>query len=337
MPPETIQIRGGQRITFSWSEGRAKLNTDRVYQSLKQSDCLLSKKFEDSAQAMVAVTGRVDELILLHEALLQAYKGNWAQVGVPLGKLVALVRSTVKVGSSTPPDAVFASVVGSLFGRQKVEKSAFLAVAGRIRRQLERRCVQLEALELDIQKELKISESLTERSAFHTCSCGNLRFHSAGACDVCGKATKGQPKLLLKIHPTLKQILESNTWLELAIARMFESKGFEVLVGPTVLGLSGTEHEVDIVARDKNDHLLVLAEVTVGRASLRELADLVLRGFDVPAHGRLLVTLAAGNVNAGKYAHRHGIAIVSQVRNNPDHLNTWIESFRRYYSTLVQN
>lgn len=337
MPIETIQIQGGQRLAFSWSAGRAKLNASPVYQALRSSDGLLTTGFTDNAKGMITVTEKVDELLSLHETLLRAFRGDWSEIRDPFSRLIRLIQGTGRVGISSPKNKLYRRAVSSIIRREKLDREAFLYITGRIARQLSAYCVQLEELESALKRELKVSHPLTERTVTHPCKCGNLRLDISSPCGVCGESVARKQSLVLRVDPMLREILQNNVWLELAVARILENKGFEVWVGPTVTGLSGTEHEIDIVARDGTEHLLVLGEVTTGRASLRELADLMLRGVDIPAHGKLLVSLGEGNSNASKYARRHGLAIVSQLREKTAHLEEWVENLRRLHGSLVHD
>lgn len=332
---EAVQIQGGHKLQLDWSEGRKKLNASPVYQALKTSDGLLSKSFLENGHAMIRVTENVDELLLIHQTLLDAFKGNFSKIQTPLIQLFFTLQGTRRLGPTSATDSSVQAAITSVIGRRKLDEQSFLKISKRISRQLARSCVQLESLETTIKKDLKVAQSLTERLATHVCRCGNLREDPSAACVVCGRVKTGPPQLLLKIDPVLKEIIQNNVWLELAIGHIFEQKGFEVWIGPTVTGLSGTEHEVDIVARDKTSRILVLAETTSGRASLRELADLMLRGLDIPAHVRVLATCNAGNPNASKYAQRHGIAIVSDLRTNSARFEQCLDLIRKYQESLT--
>ena len=332
---DTLQIQGGQRLTVSWSEGRRRLNESPVYQALKASDGLLDKSFGTDGQAMIRVSEQVDELLLLHRTLLAGFEGRTAEVQKSLRELFGQVRS-VFPRTSTQRNKAYLSLAKSIIEKKKIERPAFLEASKGIHKRLSEYCVQLESLEVQLKRHLGVTIALTEQSAYHRCRCGNLRFEAGAPCVVCGTRPAGVSMALLRIHPVFKQVIENHVWLELAVARLLETKGFEVLVGPTVVGMSGTEHEIDIVARDRTSKILILGEVTIGPASLRELADLMLRGIDVPAHGRVLVTLGASNSNTSTYAQRHGIGIVSEVGTRQAHLDNWVTSLRRYHAALVQ-
>ena len=85
-----------------------------------------------------------------------------------------------------------------------------------------------------------------------------------GTCAKCSEeinsATKTEQRPIALLNPNVKVFFRQNWWLEEGVARLLKKRNFQVKVGVYVLGFSGVEHEIDILAIKKSDHIRVVCE-----------------------------------------------------------------------------
>lgn len=205
------------------------------------------------------------------------------------------------------------------------EKRAFFDT---LRRGIVESSRQIQLLDGDLRKKVGSEVSFVRHWPLYECECGPLGNDVRGECVLCRKGPVSDPTSIAGIQPDLLHVLDNNTWLELGVARVFDKLGFVTYIGSHPVGLSGASHEVDILAWDPQQRHLILAEVTTEQASMDRMGKVLLRREDIPVHAAALVTLGDETDDVREYGRRHGIGVISSVRDNCGQLQKWIESAR---------
>lgn len=219
----------------------------------------------------------------------------------------------------------FKVLTGTLSGEERVD--LFEAV----RREVLTSSQKIAQLNADLQSQLQVEVDFVRHLPLYECVCGPLVGGVGTSCPICHTTPTDHPRSISVIDPALDQILASNIWLELGIARVFDRRGFVTYVGSHPIGLSGADHEVDILAWDPELKHLILAEVTSEVASMERLGRVLYRRLDVPAHACALVTLREAAPGVVEFGKRHIIGVIPMVRENIGQLEKWIDSTRREF------
>jgi hypothetical protein len=183
-------------------------------------------------------------------------------------------------------------------------------------------------IDADLRQLLRTSASFVKHSPLYECECGPLGHEVDSTCPLCESKARANPHSICTIQPDISQVMDDAVWFELGVARLFDACGFTTYVGSFPIGLSGGKHEVDIIAWDPSQKLLVIAETTTDSASMNRMARVLLRATDIRAHAAVLVSLGEAEEDVVSFGRRHSIAVIPRIRENTDQLKRWIQSTR---------
>jgi hypothetical protein len=180
------------------------------------------------------------------------------------------------------------------------------------------------------------SKELLERCELYACRCGCFQQATAGGCEACGTALTRGPSAAVRGAEAFATLINKGIYLELDVSRVLDDNGFEVHTGEHVQGLSGVDHEIDVLARSRAGNLSLLVEVTRKPANMEELANLVLRKADIPAHGYALVSSNSLTEECGRFAAAHGIAVFPSIQDRPESLVEWLKAIQQERGTAIR-
>lgn len=333
---QIVRITPGYELRYRWNSDRERLNRSEVYQALKNSDGLLSESFLKCASDLVDYDRRIEESLYVASVFARAFKSRRPLGDVDFLRLVAPLTPEGKEKHRTRSQArptELDLVLKVLQGR--ITKQDLRSIMNRVL------AVITEVSELIADKEVELQSAVGNDAirfcsggSAYVCECRTVQVGRKRPCDACGKPPKGFPFALNRVDPALIDILTNNRWLELAVARLFDRTGFETLVGPLVLGTSGAEHEVDIVAYDSAAGLVLCSEVSVGKGNLSEMADLLVRNQDIHFHGITLVTLKGTDEFASRFARAHGVGLFAEIRLHAKELTSWAKNLRSSHESI---
>jgi hypothetical protein len=329
---ETVAITPGYDLRYRWNTDRERLNRSEVYQALLNSDGLLNPSFLDCAKKLIEHDFEISEALDLAAVSAKSYKRRHPPAGEDFrrlfGTMSRLGLPDLKLSpSGTPNDLLMRILRGKLtrVGLRKIMNQVLVSIVD-VSEKIADQEIQLQALVGND------SVRFCSNTSAYICDCRTVQLGRKRPCDACGKIPRGFPTSINRVEPALVDIVINNRWLELAIARLFHITGFKTLIGAQVLGISGAEHEVDVIAYDPLAGLVICSEVSVGGANLNELADLLVRREDIHFHGATLVVLNSSDEYASRFAKAHGIGLFPQIRRNVKSLKSWVKNLRSSHS-----
>jgi len=148
-------------------------------------------------------------------------------------------------------------------------------------------------------------------------------------CELCGEDTSCASAVaqqeMTRLRPCVRRFYKQNVWLEEGVAHHFRSAGYEAVTGQIVTGSDGTRREIDVLAENPRNGLLVASECktrqkgnTVKHDDITKLAD-VLRCVGIPT-GVLVTTVQRERIHrdAFKIAARNAVQIWADAVDKSD-------------------
>lgn len=87
---------------------------------------------------------------------------------------------------------------------------------------------------------------------------------------------------IVKVPLEIRQVWQSNLWFEAYFAHLLQKLGCKTWTGIHVMGASGMQHEVDVLA--VKDDTVIISECKTGKASRNEVFNFCTKLGDLKAH-----------------------------------------------------
>lgn len=219
--------------------------------------------------------------------------------------------------------------------RLNLSEEDVLAYLRELRRRIRYLSRESFRVEEALRRLIPTEEKLLDRCELYPCHCGSFQQDIGSGCEACGgRITRGASPAVMK-GIELETMLEKGVYLELGIGRLLSENGFETQIGKHVQGISGIDHEVDLLAYNRGGKFSLLVEVTRRAIDRRELADLILRRADVPANVFAIVSSSSVDAEVAKFASANRIALFPFVQKNPDRFVRWLDALKKERGTAL--
>lgn len=362
---ETLRISDGYELRLTWDEKRGTLNQSPLYRALSESNGLLDARFVEKAETLAKFSRRIDAALELSGLVREVATGKgptpvelWGRAARFLGlresTLIEAAREIPRIESGGPlmPESADAGSVSPANGLSAVTSPtssppsrdlfglAMNVITGQltdadkarifegVRGEALETSRKIEGLDSELRELARTKVPFVEHSPLFECRCGPMGTEAGITCPLCAQGSIGHPHSVCRIRSDFDRIIAENIWMELGVARLFEAAGFATYVGVHPIGFSGAKHEVDVLAWDADQRLLIVAETTTDRASINRLGRVLLRAVDIRPHSTVLVSLAESDDEAVIFGKRHSIKVIPRIRENTDQLRNWIQSTR---------
>jgi hypothetical protein len=193
---------------------------------------------------------------------------------------------------------------------------------------------QVLSLEDALQAQLTTSLPFVARGDLYVCACGFASRGRIDPCELCGGTLDPNPKVMPEDEPHIRRLIEQDIWLELAIENLFVQRGFRTVVGAKWKGMSGLDHELDVVAK-LDGMFTVGVEVCSTGADMDEISKLLIRREEFPFQHFVLVTLGPSTQRAADFARFHNLAVFPKIRENVDKLSDWIATVQQRHGSVT--
>lgn len=159
-----------------------------------------------------------------------------------------------------------------------------------------------------------------------------------GKCS-CGKLLNDlsdiQEVTVAKINSNVTKFIEKNMWLEYGVEQLFEDEGYNTQCGYNILGTSGVQHEIDVLAEKKSAGKII-CECKTSSLILSDIHVLYSKMSDIGAfRGCIFTTDLEIDSNVRRFANSKNIAVMGSVlETDNDELKRKIHTFEDTFSSI---
>ena len=182
-----------------------------------------------------------------------------------------------------------------LLKQEDLRADLFLRVKGQINKKNLQK-LEKEIISIDKNIERKSGFRLTEPSVLFVCSkCKSILYEneiSTKKCLSCNrKITEESVQRIpiVKVPLEIRQVWQSNLWFEAYFAHLLQKLRFKTWTGIHVMGTSGIQHEVDVLAIKNGT--VIMSECKTGKVSRNDVFNFCTKLGDVKTHVSILALI----------------------------------------------
>jgi hypothetical protein len=320
----------GLSLNYEFPPERMELYASPTVRRLRERGVWFDPDVFPNLSELVSVVGGLSSLLQIHENLVKVAAGQASGDDAAAKQIFDLLLkdSSESDGDTTIPPGILLiessedESVKVDFDRVQLRDRVKASIEGILTK-------SQEALKLEDLLQARVDTPLpfVARGDLYVCACGAASRTLASTCQLCGGKMDPNPRVLPEVEPHIQMLVQQDVWLELAIENLFIRQGFETVVGAKWTGMSGLEHELDVVARLPGMFTVEVEASSTG-ADMDEVTKVLIRREEFPFQHFALVTFGPANERATVFARFHNIALFSNIRENVQKFSDWISTIQ---------